>query len=671
MVIRAQIDEVFLVLAHLGEAILQLGIFNKDYYLQTLGEVQASIASCGTELNEILPMAWAELDAELQYVCTAGFTLCACYSPMPVYRGFGACVLGDWDWACPDMKHLEEKARKKAIRTVYGFKQKVDPQPTKSVFVAFDQVIQILQVKAMAFLEMRPQLSSFSDHQPRFGPKPKKEAKNDLALFEDWIKQMERRGHPAPKGTKLTSWGIPFATWTSQYSCRVLKTEKDCETIICNQMDPGRLLHAFVCRGGLNLEEGQVLLLPPRSPAESLAAWLEGLPGTSHKTVKWEDLDAQYFESKISKSLKKKIGRYPLPTQYAVRDPQASSRPNLPHSRSSRTALEHPNTVSPPPYSPNTTNLSSERPRSATELGHPDPRELPASPIPASQPRSPQHSSSLPVPGTGSTGLKSIHNLRRKTTGGTSTTDTTHPTSQPAAMEMSAEQPGMQTQTAGPSTAVELHEDTAPLKLSETASPTAVELPTDFQSEAPKGLSTKSTPTAELSSTKESSPNDKQLQTNGNMPESTVVSEEPESMVEEAAKGTDLGNNTNAAEPVRGNQYLELLNKVAKGEISPQALSEMLANGSLDSSDKQSNDATKATEGELFRTGSGPPVSGSVELPYPLSPAERKKNEWDEQNKSATGAPYPSIPTEPDLDVEPTPSEIKDDTPASLRPGAQ
>lgn len=32
LVIRAQVDEVFLVLAHLGEAVLSLGIFNKDYY---------------------------------------------------------------------------------------------------------------------------------------------------------------------------------------------------------------------------------------------------------------------------------------------------------------------------------------------------------------------------------------------------------------------------------------------------------------------------------------------------------------------------------------------------------------------------------------------------------------------------------------------------------------
>lgn len=111
MVIRAQIDEVFLVLAHLGEAIIPLGVFNKDYYLQTLGDVQAAIASCG---HELLPLAWSELDSELQYVCTAGLAFCACYAPMPLYRGFGACVLSDYDWGCPDMSYLEEKAKEES-----------------------------------------------------------------------------------------------------------------------------------------------------------------------------------------------------------------------------------------------------------------------------------------------------------------------------------------------------------------------------------------------------------------------------------------------------------------------------------------------------------------------------------------------------------------------------
>lgn len=194
LVLRAQIDEIFLVLPHLGEALLPLGVFNKDYYLQTLGDVKASLASSGSEL---LPMAFGELDAELQYCCTAGFVFCAHFAPLPVYRGFGACVLSDWDWGCPDIAYVEEKARKKAIRTVYGVKQKADPQPTRAVFQEVDQAIQILQVKTMAFFVKRPPSSGFME-QARFSARPKKEVKQELSLLEDWMHQIVRRGHPGP-----------------------------------------------------------------------------------------------------------------------------------------------------------------------------------------------------------------------------------------------------------------------------------------------------------------------------------------------------------------------------------------------------------------------------------------------------------------------------------------
>ena len=108
------------------------------------------------------------------------------------------------------------------------------------MFVAFDQAIQLLQVKPVAFLEKRPIISNFADHQPRFGARPKREAKDNHDLLEDWVKQIERRGHPAPKMSRLTSWGIPFATWTSPFSCHMMKTAKDCETLAYHQMDPGR-----------------------------------------------------------------------------------------------------------------------------------------------------------------------------------------------------------------------------------------------------------------------------------------------------------------------------------------------------------------------------------------------------------------------------------------------
>lgn len=660
MVLREQIDEVFLVLAHLGEAILPLGVFNKDYYLQTLGDVQAAIASCG---NELLPMAWAELDAELQYVCTAGLAFCACYAPKPVYRGFGACVLSDYDWACPDMAYLEEKARKKAIWTVYGVKQRVDPQPTRSIFLAFDHAIQLLQVKALAFLEKRPLITGFAEHSPRFGAKPKRDVKDNLEILEDWVRALEREGHPVPAGTRSTSWGVPFATWSSPYSCRIMKTKADCETIAYHQMDPGRLLHGFLCRGNANLDDGQILMLLPGSPAESLLCWLEGLPGTSHRIVKWQNLDITSFEKRLSKSLRKKIGQYPLPTQFAIRHPQASARSPLTATRSSPSVLEHPNTVSPPPYSPETARRGESLQPPAAELGSPEPRELAVIP---STSQSAQRSVMAGVPTLAyqlpnniarlgaSSGVKSIHNLRRKASG----TPTAMAASSPGAVAASGGMTSPSTSDvrtdAAESTIPELPGAHSIAEAPVDNAEIAVELPTEANTEAlksdnsitslqPKEVTedsptqAKSPPvergpevpelaeqrmesgvaltgtnhtkvepkvhaasapgeeqskvgdkgeaiatTEQFTSTGETGvPSPLEQPTQGATPdvptiaENDTVNDGHDESADSFAGTSDAGKaDSNTATAL--NPYLDLLNKVAKGEISPQALGEML-----------------------------------------------------------------------------------------------
>lgn len=653
MVLREQIDEVFLVLAHLGEAILPLGVFNKDYYLQTLGDVQAAIASCG---NEMLPMAWAELDAELQYVCTAGLAFCACYAPMPVYRGFGACVLSDYDWACPDIVHLEEKARKKAIWTVYGVKQRTDPQPTKAIFLAFDHAIQLLQVKTLAFLEKRPLITGFAEHSPRFGAKPKREVKDNLEVLEDWIKALDRSGHPSSHGTKATSWGIPFSTWSSPYSCRIMRTKADCETIAYHQMDPGRLLHGFLCRGNANLDDGQILMLLPGSPAESLLCWLEGLPGMSHKIVKWQNLDIASFEKGISKSLRKKIGQYPLPTQFAIRNPQASIRSPLTATRSSPSVLEHPNTVSPPPYSSEAAEREDALRPPVPELGMPEPRELAA--IPAASQSAAQRVMAAGAPalafqgpnntariGT-SHGLKSIHNLRRKASGTPATAamnsgevanpSTTVPPTQPGPVvpelpgaQLIAEAPTsgvgaaaelpteLHTATSKPSTSIvsaqrtddvtrlQQESDSVPLESTPDASETTA------QPVKNNALSTGSDQATDERKLEGTSTSEVEVSGNDEIPTVIITTEQSKSvsegassqtterLAENATSGDATGPQATAPEGCPSsstnddpsaadsknadgndtaalNPYLDLLNKVAKGEISPQALGEML-----------------------------------------------------------------------------------------------
>lgn len=590
LVLRAQIDEVFLVLAHLGEAVLPLGVFNKDFYLQTLGDVKASISSCS---NETLAMAWEELDAELQYCCCAGFTICAHFSPMPVYRGFGACVLSDWDWGCPDLAYLEEKARKKAIRTVYGIKQKSDPQPTRSIFQDFDQVIQILQVKPMAFFVKRPAVSGFTE-QPRFGGRVKRGVKDELELLEDWLHQIIRRGHPSPPGTQISSWGFPYASWTSEFNSHILKSEKDCEVLMLNQMDPGRLLHAFVCRRAANLDEHSMFLLLPKSAAESLLCWLEGLPGMTHKIIKWTDLDTEAFEKKIRKSLRKQIGQVPIPVRYAVRHPNATVRPGLEETESSPAVLEHPNTVSPPPYSranvprqPNLPEAPEQTERANTmppaELASgPETQELPEGGIIEAPTQPPQAAikerASVP-------GLKSIHTLRRKqsnrvgetvaSTAAIAAATTQHPTilrpgglkgrnSNNPVIEGSTSNSGVPKMTAEEPAVIEMPAENA-VPARKPVPSVAVHPPADC-AELP--VVTSPEPVKDAAPAAGS--------TDAAKPEPQII--EQSSTAEAVKPQSPPPQSTTATE----NGYFELLKKVARGDISPQALSEMLQNGSVE-----------------------------------------------------------------------------------------
>jgi hypothetical protein len=452
---------------------------------------------------------------------------------------------------------------------VYGIKQKVDAQPTRSIFLAFDQAIQLLQVKPLAFLTKKPVISGFAENQPRFGAKPKKEVKDSHELLEDWVKALERKGHPAPRGSTSPSWGIPFATWTSQYNCNIMKTSRDCETIAYYQQDPGRLLHAFVCRGIANLNDGQILLLLPGTPAESLLCWLEGLPGFTHKIIKWHDLDAATFEGKLSKSLRKQIGRYPLPSQYAIRDPKASSRTGL-ASTSSPNVLEHPNTVSPPPYS------TAER---IAELGHPDRREMPSTNM-TNSPTTLTQSVSLPAHAT--PGLKSIHALRRKTS------SIPKPDGQPPDALVS--QPSAQVPTdASTRTELPAAETTDAREL--PAEPAIrTELPTDFNSTAPKPLQPQA-------SKKEA---DKIGHATGEVDTPAIIVAEPAQIdTEPIDKGGPIAPNDDPTaekldEPKPSNQneftqqetkgkdfYIGILRNIADGDLSPEALKKMFEDGEL------------------------------------------------------------------------------------------
>ncbi|KAK5710475.1 hypothetical protein LTR17_018831 [Elasticomyces elasticus] len=391
--VRAQIDEVFLVLALLGETLLPLRVFDNTYYPQTLADVEASIQSGG---HELMPMAFGELSAELQYAVTSGLAFCSCFAPMPVYRGFGAAVLNDWDWASPDLELMMKKMKTRISVWVRMVSEKQDPQPNRAVLESFDHVIQLLQVKQVAFLSVRPSVSGFAAEQPRYHARREKEVRREINMQEDWSSKIGKLGHPSPPGVKISTYSMPYATWTSPFSCQLLKAKDAFETIMTNQMDPGRLLHAFVCRQNLDIGDGQLLVLPARSPAESLACWLEGLPGFTHKIVRWSDLDTDVFAKKCGKSLRNHLGQYPLPDKFVMRDPSAPAvhRPSIPSLLGSPTGD---GALSPPPCSPNRPLAIMDKPAevhaetpAAVELEtHRAPVELDSGPVPTSPPKAP------------------------------------------------------------------------------------------------------------------------------------------------------------------------------------------------------------------------------------------------------------------------------------------
>ncbi|KXS94111.1 hypothetical protein AC578_7501 [Pseudocercospora eumusae] len=416
--VEAQIDDVFLVLALIGEALIPLSVFDDAYYQTTFFEVQTAIASCSHQKVQEL---FEKLADELKYLVTAGLTICAVFAPMHVYRGFGACVFGDWNWGCPDAEFLGKKVKKETSM----FSKKPDPQPNRLVLLAFDRALQVLQVKPMAFLAKRPSISSFAEQQPRYGPRPKKEIKDVLSDCEDFAKELDKRGHPAPPGQKISSWGMPWAGWTSTFSCQMTK---DWELVLSHQMDAGRLLHAFLCRGSLNLHPGQLITLPPATPAESLVCWLANMPGFTHKIIGWDAFMTSEFEKKVGKKMKKKIGHYPLPSKYVIRDPTAEPADAVVSPRASMPALltrsrTTSSTITPPPYSPALSDETiGERtypppekgtgvfeadgegaqagPSRVAELPTREPSELPSTEIPTSPtaPSPVRHSASVPPP---------------------------------------------------------------------------------------------------------------------------------------------------------------------------------------------------------------------------------------------------------------------------------
>ncbi|KAF2721996.1 hypothetical protein K431DRAFT_223067, partial [Polychaeton citri CBS 116435] len=319
---RAQLahtEEIFLVLASLGEKLLGLGVFDSDVYPNALADTITSLAPTGLDC---LSECYEKIDAEVKFPVTAAMVFCAFFYPMHLYRGYGAALLENWEWGCPDLESLEkEKIKEQGSWLTRLGKEKPVVQANQQVLEAFDRALLSLQGKSKSkdFLARKPPISGLVASHPRYGKKEKKDFKKDLDLLEDFTKEVNKRGHPSPANEATTSWAIPFATWRSKFSCTMVKSWDD---VLAFQMDPGRLLHAYLHRNVLSLTPGHMVVLPPGTLGEALACWLEGLPGTDHRILRWAGLDTEAFNKKMRKADKnvwRKLGQYPLPNTFVMK----------------------------------------------------------------------------------------------------------------------------------------------------------------------------------------------------------------------------------------------------------------------------------------------------------------------------------------------------------------
>lgn len=299
VVIAAQLDEALLVLSVLGQRLVLLGVVNLHELPQAL---EACRTACGQVDSGNLLGHFDTLDGTLQYTVTAAFFFCAACFPMHIYRGFGTGVLNNFLWGCPHPHYASGQTA--------GFK-----------FVD----------RTIAFLKSMPrevQLiiripAGLSRIVPSYEKNEKTERRRLMSAYKEFIKEIETKGHPQPRDRsfRVVSWHIPFATWNSPFTFK--NSGHYWEDVLRWQLDAGRLLHAWIIGGHLDLMHGEIMWLPS-GVAESLARWLEGLPGTTFKLVPSSAFD--YSNLRLSPATRRVMLEEGFETVKAVRDPQAGFR---------------------------------------------------------------------------------------------------------------------------------------------------------------------------------------------------------------------------------------------------------------------------------------------------------------------------------------------------------
>lgn len=297
--IATQLDEILLVLSVLGQRLVFLEVINLIELPQAL--VACRIA-CGQADSGDLLAHLDTLDGILQYTVTAALFFCAACFPMHIYRGFGTGVLDNYLWGCPHPHY--------AIGQVGGFK-------------SVDRMIAFLKSTPREVRLLTRIPTGLSRIVPSFEKNERNERRRLMSAYKEFVREIESKGHPQPRDRsfRVVSWHIPFATWNSPFTFK--NSGHYYEDFLRWQMDSGRLLHAWTIGGHLDLMHGEMMWLPA-GVAESLARWLQGLPGTTFKLVPSSAFD--YTHLRLSPATRRIMLEEGFETVKAVRDPQADLR---------------------------------------------------------------------------------------------------------------------------------------------------------------------------------------------------------------------------------------------------------------------------------------------------------------------------------------------------------
>jgi hypothetical protein len=318
---NADYDDALVVLAVLGSRLVGLNVVNHHEINSANDAVRQAFQGVGgSKYFE----RYERLDKSVQIGVICGLAFCAeCY-PMHIWRGFGSTLMGNYNWA-----------------THY-----VDNQ----TWTYLDQSVSFLKSSHRNFTLFKSLPEGMERMKPWIRKDEKehnaiawKAAKKDRKALEkakkDFNKRVEKKGFPQPsdKSFTISSWSIPYATWDSQFS--INNEGHNWANVLQQQMDPGRLFHAFVIGGHLNLREEEALIIPA-GPAECLVRWLEGLEGMTFKLIPTSKLDLKKVGLKSStlKLMQTQQGK----DAFAVRDDAAVKRKQAKASERPAAAIPHP-----------------------------------------------------------------------------------------------------------------------------------------------------------------------------------------------------------------------------------------------------------------------------------------------------------------------------------------